>query len=171
MIESLWKTALLFIVLMGLWLLLSGHYTPLLIALGVISAGFATWMSIRIGGADDQGLPLHLMKGLPFYLVWLVGGIILSNLATVKVIVFGGVRPRLFEIKTNLKTDAAVALYANSITLTPGTVTVDVKKNVFLVHALTEEMADDIKSDVMGSRVRAIDNLSKKPLKKRENNQ
>jgi len=48
-------------------------------------------------------------------------------------------------------------LYANSITLTPGTVTVDITNEGFLVHALTNAMADDVKSDDMGKRVRQVD--------------
>jgi multicomponent Na+:H+ antiporter subunit E len=63
----------------------------------------------------------------------------------------------MFRIKTGDMSEAALVLYANSITLTPGTVTVDITNEGFLVHALTNAMADDVKSDDMGKRVRQVD--------------
>ncbi|MGB1873259.1 MAG: cation:proton antiporter, partial [Candidatus Puniceispirillaceae bacterium] len=62
----------LFVVLFAAWLLMSGHYTPLLIGLGVASCALATWLADRIGGTDEEGLPLHMMARLPGYLVWLI---------------------------------------------------------------------------------------------------
>ncbi len=148
---------ILFLVLMAAWLLLSGHYTSLLISFGVASVAFCVWMSHRMNAIDDEGLPLHLMARLPVYWVWLIYQIFLSNIQTVKIILTGKFEPRLFHIKTGEMSEAAIVLYANSITLTPGTVTVDITKDGFLVHALTTAMADDVKSDDMGKKVRQVD--------------
>ncbi len=106
---------------------------------------------------DDEGLPLHLMARLPLYWLWLIYQIVLANVQTVKIIITGKVQPRLFQIHTGEMSEAALVLYANSITLTPGTVTVDITKDGFLVHALTTAMADDVKSDEMGQKVRYVD--------------
>lgn len=156
------RIGLLFAVLMSIWLLMSGHYTPLITSLGVVSCLFAAVMSHRIGGTDRAGLPTHLFARLPAYLVWLCREIISSNIATGKTILFGGAKPQFFEVEASQASDAAVATYANSITLTPGTVTVDLWQNpsgnkVFLVQALTTDFADDVKSGEMDQRVTALE--------------
>ena len=89
------RTFLLFAVLFAAWLLMSGHYTPLLITLGVVSCAGAALLADRIGGTDEEGLPLHVMARLPAYLAWLVKEIIMSNIATGRLILFGRSRPRL----------------------------------------------------------------------------
>ena len=87
------RTFLLFAVLFAAWLLMSGHYTPLLITLGVVSCAGAALLADRIGGTDEEGLPLHVMARLPAYLAWLVKEIIMSNIATGRLILFGRARP------------------------------------------------------------------------------
>jgi multicomponent Na+:H+ antiporter subunit E len=142
---------------MGLWLLMSGQYTPLVIGLGVASTAFATWMSHRLGGSDEEGLPLHLMPRLPLYFLWLQKEIILANITTAKAILTRGDAPQLFRVPVSQKTEAGVATYANSITLTPGTVTVDIDSQGFLVHALTSDFANDIRSGKMDRRVKSLE--------------
>jgi multicomponent Na+:H+ antiporter subunit E len=142
---------------MALWLLMSGQYTPLTTSLGVVSAIFATWMSHRIGGSDEEGFPLHLIPRLPIYWVWLLKEIILSNITTAKTILKRNDDPELFRVPITQKTKAGVATYANSITLTPGTVTVEVNKNSFLVHALTTGFGDDIRSGKMDRHVTTLE--------------
>lgn len=155
--KTMTRGIILFATLMAAWLLLSGHYTSLLIGFGVASVFFCVWMSHRMNAIDDEGLPLHLMARLPLYWLWLIYQIVLANVQTVKIIITGKVQPRLFQIHTGEMSEAALVLYANSITLTPGTVTVDITKDGFLVHALTTAMADDVKSDEMGQKVRYVD--------------
>ena len=156
------RIGLLFAILMSTWLLMSGHYTLLITSLGIVSCLFAALMSHRIGGTDHAGLPTHLFARLPAYLVWLCREIISSNIATGKTILFGGAKPQFFEVEANQSSDAGVATYANSITLTPGTVTVDLRQTpsgetVFLVQALTTDFANDVKSGEMDQRVTALE--------------
>ena len=120
------RNLVLFAVLFGAWLLMSGHYTPLLIGLGIASCALATFLADRIGATDSEGLPLHLMFGLPLYLVWLLWEIVKSNLTTGWLILGGRVQPVVFETRASQKTSSGVVTYANSITLTPGTVTIQV---------------------------------------------
>ena len=96
------RTFLLFVLLFAAWLLMSGHYTPLLITLGVVSCVGAALLADRIGGTDEEGLPLHVMARLPAYLAWLVKEIIMSNIATGRLILFGRARPA-----TGFSTDLA----------------------------------------------------------------
>lgn len=148
---------LLFGFLMLAWLLLSGHYTPLIIGLGVASVLFAVLMARRVGASDDEGLPLYLIPGLPKYFVWLIIQILLSNWATIRLIFSRAISPCIARVDTKGMTTAALVLYANSITLTPGTVTIEVEEDGFMVHALTADMLAEVKGGDMAARIRRID--------------
>ena len=151
------RTLLLFAILMSVWLLMSGHYTALVTGLGVASAVFATWMAARTGAEDSEGLPLHMMGRLPAYLLWLFREIATSNIATMNLILFRPPEPVMFRVRYSQKTPAGVATYANSITLTPGTVTVGIDDAGLLVHALSPGLADDIKDGGMNKRVAGLE--------------
>jgi multicomponent Na+:H+ antiporter subunit E len=153
---------ILFTTLMAGWLLLSGIYNGLLIGFGIASCLLCTWLSLRIGATDREGLPMHLFERLPAYLVWLIGEIISSNTATAKIILRGTSDPETFEVPANQTTAAGLANYANSITLTPGTVTVDIDEaktgsSKFLVHALHPQFGDDVRSGDMDERNCALE--------------
>ena len=87
------RSLILFAVLVATWLLMSGHYNGLLTTLGIISCALATWLAHRIGATDGEGLPLHMMARLPGYILWLLKEIVMSNIATGKLI--SGRRSRL----------------------------------------------------------------------------
>ena len=155
------RAVLLFGILLGCWLLLSGHYTVLITSLGVASCAFTAYVAHRIGASDAEGLPLHLFRRLPGYLVWLVREIITANVATGRLILSGGSKAQWFEVPATQTSNAGLVTYANSITLTPGTVTVDIKTTakarVFLVHALHPDFADDVRGGEMDRRVTALE--------------
>lgn len=159
--NRLLRNILLFAVLFAAWLLMSGHYTPLLTGLGVLSCALATVMADRIGGSDEEGLPLHIMARLPAYLAWLVKEIIMSNIATGRLILFGRARPVMFTTPASQSTASGIVTYANSITLTPGTVTIEVTEKGgdtrFLVHAVDRAFADDVESGEMDRRVTSLE--------------
>ena len=155
------RVGLLFIVLMAGWLLMSGHYNGLLISLGVISVTFCVLLSHAINASDEEGLPTHIFARLPSYLFWLFGEIIKSNYATAKFILNGRSDPEIFNVTATQNTAAGIATYANSITLTPGTVTMDINedsaKDQFLVHALHADFGEDVRSNDMDRRVTALE--------------
>ena len=155
------RVGLLFIVLMAGWLLMSGHYNGLLISLGVISVTFCVLLSHAINASDEEGLPTHIFARLPSYLFWLFGEIIKSNYATAKFILNGHSDPEIFYVTATQNTAAGIATYANSITLTPGTVTMDINedsaKDQFLVHALHADFGEDVRSNDMDRRVTALE--------------
>lgn len=150
-------TVYLFIVLMAVWLLMSGHYTVLVTGLGVASVLFCTMMARRINADDDEGLPIFMMARLPLYLTWLMKEIIVSNLDTARIILFGKPDPVVFRVPATQKTAAGITTYANSITLTPGTVTMDIDDDGFVVHALDQSMADGVRSGEMDRRVTVVE--------------
>lgn len=147
------KALLLFVFYFVIWLLLSGHYDPLLLTLGVLSCITCLYVTWKAKFIDEEGLPLHLLIRLPIYTVWLFKEIIKANIDTAKIIIFNNPDPQNFRVKSSQKTEAGKVTYANSITLTPGTVTTELDGDVLEVHALSSDMADDVKSGAMDKKV------------------
>jgi len=143
----------LFIIYFIIWLLLSGHYDPLLLSLGLISCALCLYVSWKANFIDNEGLPLQLLTRLPIYTIWLFKEIIKANLDTAKTIILNNPNPQNFRVKSSQKTEAGKVMYANSITLTPGTVTTQLDGEVLEVHALTSAMAEDVKSGQMNEMV------------------
>ena len=150
------STALMF----GLWLLLSGHYTGLLISLGFISALGVSMIAHRMGVLDEEGLPMGVLLRLPKVAIWLTWEILKSNWAVVKVIFNPALAdPHMTRVSASQKTTAGLVTYANFITLTPGTVSVDVDEadHSILVHGLTAEFAESLAAPEMDARVSALE--------------
>ena len=147
------KALLLFVFYFVIWLLLSGHYDPLLLTLGVLSCITCLYVTWKAKFIDEEGLPLHLLIRLPIYTVWLFKEIIKANVDTAKIIILNNPDPQNFRVKSSQKTEAGKVTYANSITLTPGTVTTVLDGDILEVHALSSDMADDVKSGVMDKKV------------------
>jgi len=153
-------TVALFALLMAIWLLNSGHYTPLMIGFGVGSCLFVVWLARRMNIVDDEGEPVHLLRRLPVYLPWLAAEVIKSNLDVARRVLGYGrpdVSPRLFEAPTTQHSDLGRVIYANSITLTPGTVSIRVHGTKITVHAIAEEVADDLLEGEMDRRVTRLE--------------
>ena len=147
------KSFILFFILFSLWLLMSGHYNVLIVSLGIISCAFCVYVAKRGKLIDNEGLPIFFMPRLLIYLIWLFKEILKSNLSTAKVIINGKVEPETFTVKTSQVTDVAKVTYANSITLTPGTVTTKIQKGVFEVHALNSDFGNDVRTNEMDKKV------------------
>ena len=147
------KSISLFIVLFGFWLLMSGYYTPLILSLGVISCLLCVYLTIKGKFLDNETLPIYFFPRLIQYTLWLIKEILISNIATAKVIIMKSEEPELFSVKATQKTNEGKVTYANSITLTPGTVTTQIKNDIFEVHALTKDFGDDVRRSDMDKMV------------------
>ena len=147
------KSITLFIVLFGFWLLMSGYYTPLILSLGVISCLLCVYLTIKGKFLDNETLPIYFFPRLIQYTLWLIKEILKSNIQTAKVIIMKSEEPELFSVKATQKTNEGKVTYANSITLTPGTVTTQIKNDIFEVHALTKNFGDDVRSSDMDKMV------------------
>ena len=147
------KSITLFIVLFGFWLLMSGYYTPLILSLGVISCLLCVYLTIKGKFLDNETLPIYFFPRLIQYTLWLIKEILKSNIQTAKVIIMKSEEPELFSVKATQKTNEGKVTYANSITLTPGTVTTQIKNDIFEVHALTKDFGDDVRSSDMDKMV------------------
>lgn len=144
------------ILLFLFWLLLSGHFEPLLLGLGLASVVSTIYLARRMNLIDHESYPLHLFSRLPAFLVYIIKEIVKANIDVMKrIMTFGGksISPRLVEIPLPQKTDLGRAIYATAITLTPGTVSVKIKNDTLVVHALTKEAADDLSAGVMAKAI------------------
>jgi len=149
------KTITLLFILSGTWLLLSGHTSPLLLSLGLLSVTAVVACVSRLEVLDDEGVPVHLLPGLIRYVPWLIGQVIRSNLDVARRIVSPElpIHPSVIKVDATHYTEVGRVTYANSITLTPGTISLDVSAETIEVHALTEDAANDLMSGEMARRV------------------
>ncbi len=145
--------------LAGVWLLLSGHYQALILGFGVASVLFCVFIAMRMDVADHEGVPLHVGWRALTYLPWLGVEIVKANIDVAKRVVqpVPDISPELFETPASQKTDLGQVIYANSITLTPGTVSVDLDPGVIRVHALSREGADGVRDGEMDRRALGVE--------------
>ncbi len=147
-------------VLFGLWLLLSGLYTPLLLTFGAVSSVFVAWIARRMGllTPEPGSAWLRPVRCLA-YMPWLAWQVAKANVdVALRILVPSkGISPRVLRVASTQASDLARALYANSITLTPGTISIDVGKDAITVHALSREGAQDLARGEMGERVSALE--------------
>lgn len=141
--------------LLGLWLVLSGHYTALLIGFGIVCSALVAWLARRMGIVDREGVALHIVPGLVTYIPWLVWEIFLSNVAVARVVLSPRlpVSPTLVHYRASQESDLGRVIFANSITLTPGTVTAGIDGDDFQIHALLWSSVDGVEEGEMDRRV------------------
>lgn len=143
--------ALLFL----LWALLSGHNTPLLLTFGLGSAILVVWLVRRMDRVDGE--PMLLIPGPRFflYLVWLLGRVVKANIDLAKRLWDPAlpVRPVWERLDTRVESPLQKTLYANSITLTPGTLTTDVRDDHFMIHAVDEAALEELRRGEMERRI------------------
>jgi multicomponent Na+:H+ antiporter subunit E len=145
--------------LFAFWLLLSGLYTPFLVLSGLGASIAVALFAQRMEVADREGHPVHLLLAAFAYWPWLFKEIAKAGWQVTLVILDPRlpVSPTLVRFKPSQKTSVALATHANSITLTPGTITVEAGRDEFLVHALTREGAAAVVDSEMDRRVSRLD--------------
>lgn len=142
-------------VLFLFWLLLSGYFTSGLLTFGILTSLAAVMIAGRMSAVDEEGHPTQLVIGAITYWPWLIWEIVKSAWSVSKIIVDPAlpISPTVVTIKASQKTSSGVNTYANSITLTPGTITVGVSGNDLTIHSLTRNGAEDLKGGAMDARV------------------
>ncbi len=146
-----------------IWLLLSGHYTLLLISFGLLSVALVVLLALRMDVVDREGQPLHLnSKALVIYWCWLLKEIFVSNIYVCRLILNPAmpISPTVIALRSSQSSDLARVIFANSITLTPGTVTIDVDGDITEVHAITEDAAKSLLQGSMDGKVTALESRS-----------
>lgn len=131
----------LVLALAGFWLSMSGHGEPLILALGGVSVLLCCILAYRLDIIDREGSPYVRLPGFIAYFPWLMNEIIKANITVIRACLKADldIAPALVKVKTVCKSDLAKVTFANSITLTPGTVTVEIEGDKLLVHGLYEQ--------------------------------
>lgn len=152
-------TFYLTISLAAFWLLLSGHYTPFILACGAVSVALTVFLSLRMRVVDEESQPVYLGVNVIGYWLWLIKEITLANIDVCKRIWSPrlDISPTVVCLKASQKTPFGVMVYANSITITPGTICIDVDGNNLEVHALTWSAAEDLLGGEMDKRISALE--------------
>lgn len=153
----------IFLLLFGIWIIFSGQFDLFHLTLGVLSTAFITAISSSFFFDDRSqgaGHRFQQVLRLPWYLLWMLYQILLSNIHILKLALGPGelpeVKPSLVRINTNLKTDFGKWMLANSITLTPGTITISIEGDELLIHSISKLTTAGVESDDMERRIAAI---------------
>ena len=157
-----WRSQIILgLVLLGLWLLFSGHYDVFHISAGILSVAFVLTLNRDLFKArlysGDVYRPIRLLA-LAAYVPWLLKEIVIAALQVARIVLSPRmpVNPSVVEFHAELPNAAAQTVLANSITLTPGTVTIDIAHGVFSVHAITDQSSVSLVEGVMPERVAGL---------------
>lgn len=141
------------------WLLLSGHYQPLTLGFGVASSVLVAYTAWRMDREDKFAFRVSIPWRLPGYLFWLLKEIFKSNVKVAKIILDPElpISPIMVPFKAAQQSDYFRMIYANSITLTPGTITTGTDGEVLRIHALTWHDVDGREEDEMDIRIAELE--------------
>lgn len=146
--------------LLASWYLLSGHYTFLLNTLGVVSVALVSFIAVRMAIPSRETVPLHITPRALLYVPWLAIEIIKSNIYVARVILNPKlpIMPVMARYQGHETDDLGRFVFANSVTLTPGTITTGVYGREFEIHALTQGAIDGTEEGTMDRMVSRMAN-------------
>ena len=146
------------LLLIAAWVLWSGYLKPLLLGLGALSCLLTVWIVRRMGYFDDETFAFHYAWRLLGFWAWLGGEVVKSSIEVARVVLGRRivVEPQVVDIDGSALGPVDQVLLGNSITLTPGTLTLDVHEGRLLVHALTPNGAAALRDGEMQRRVAAL---------------
>lgn len=155
-------TAFVFVLLMGTWMVFSGLFDVFHLTLGVISCGIVAWMSADLL-FDNRETGIGARFGQTFrllaYFGWLLWQVVLANLHLIKLAFASkeALQPQIVRYPCRLKSDFEKYLLANSITLTPGTVTMKIMGDVYYIHAISDFAASGLDGEMERRIARIFD--------------
>jgi len=144
------------LVLAAFWLVLSGHYNAITLTAGFLSVVGTIFVADRMNILDREAHPIALLpRALIAFWPWLIWEILKSGWDVTKLILNPRlpISPTLVRVHASQRTSTGIATYANSITLTPGTITCRISGDEFLVHAITREGAESLAEGDMDRKV------------------
>lgn len=138
---------------------MSGIFIPLILILGVFSCAVVVVIAMRMDVIDHEAVPVHITFKVLLYWPWLLWEIVKANVdVTKRVLGLADISPTMVRIKATQKTDLGLVIFANSITLTPGTISIDVEEDGYiLVHALSREGTEGLEGGDMDRRATGIE--------------
>jgi multicomponent Na+:H+ antiporter subunit E len=153
------RLASLLVALYAFWILMSGYFTAFLLSAGFGSALAVAWLARRMYALDHEGHPIHFTPKAVMYWPWLMKEIWKAGIDVSRIILDPRlpISPTLVRFKPGQETTVGLVTHANSITLTPGTITVQAGRDEFLVHGLTRKGAEGCVDSEMDRRVRRFE--------------
>jgi multicomponent Na+:H+ antiporter subunit E len=153
-IKSFFSFLITFIVMLVSWLILSGKFVPLLLWLGIFSSFIVAYFFYDLLMPAMEPGYFRMFIRFIRYIPWLLKEIVKANFHMIYVTFHPRMKeiidPHIFTFESNLKSDIAIATMANSITLTPGTITITAdSEGVFSVHAIDRESADALPGEML----------------------
>ena len=141
------------------WIILSGHFTLLFLFFAVVSVSLVIYLLYRMDKVDHEPAYIPLSFRLLKYAFWLMHSVIQSNIDVVKRIWNPKlpISPQWERVPVKLQTARSKTLYANSITLTPGTLTTEIKGDYFLVHSLSKKSLEELKQGEMEKQIQRLE--------------
>lgn len=158
------RRAITVLILSAVWILWSGILdNPIVVGFGIFAVLFTTFMVNRLGVLDSEGQPYEINLRLLRYIPWLVWEVLVANVQAAKLILSPKLKthPHLIRVAAPQRTSLGKVMYANTITITPGTIALDIQDDVILVHALSEGMAS---KDSAGATSKIISWLESKVI-------
>jgi multicomponent Na+:H+ antiporter subunit E len=149
--------------MMLFWLILIPSYTIENIVAGLFVCLGALWFSSELL-IDEEQASIYSKKGILLYVRYvyhLIIEIVKANIDVAKIVLSKNmdIQPHFFKVPLNIKKDLNKVIYANAITLTPGTLSVDIKDDYILVHALTSAAANGIEGSVLELGINELEEL------------
>jgi len=172
--KRLVSVALQFSLLFGFWLILSGHFDAEYITIGALSAGLITFLTNDLfHSALRYGEKVEIKTRLVFlqlgrfllYLPWLLSRIIMANIQVAYLVLHPRmpIEPVLLLFRTRMRKGIAQVTLANSITLTPGTITVSLENGNYIIHTLKPPLAQELVEAVMQNKIATVYLEGKEP--------
>jgi len=155
------RTLVTAVLLAAVWIVWSWHFEPLIIGFGVAAVALTVFVARRLQILDEETVPFELNLRLLVFLPWLAWEVVKANLQVARTILSPSlpIRPHLIRVPADQRTTIGNVILANTITITPGTISLDLRDGVILVHCLDDEMADQ---DSSGTSSKMIHWLEKR---------
>lgn len=152
---------MIFIIIFLLWIIFNGRITTEIVLLGLLLAGAVTWFDEKYIGHNNLNVSLKRLPALIDYLFTLIVEIIKANIIMIKITLAPKLEfePCIIYFKTDLKEQFTKVLLANSITLTPGTITASLEGDTYCVHCLDKSMAEGINNSIFVKKLRKIEEI------------
>jgi multicomponent Na+:H+ antiporter subunit E len=145
------QTIRLGVILALFWVMLSGLFSPLMLSFGLLSVILVIWLNHRMDAVDKENLTLYMTLDVIVYILRLSYRVVISNITvTLRILGLKPLTAQIIELEIPFHDDLTKVMYANSITLTPGTVSITMQNNRLLVHTISIEDADALfKGDML----------------------
>jgi multicomponent Na+:H+ antiporter subunit E len=149
------------VMMFALWIILSGKFDVFHLGAGLITIAIVAWLQSLLVPMRKENEPRIRLVPVLLYIPWLLWQMVLSALLVARLILWDrkSIDPRIVVFRSNQPSVVHHTVFANSITLTPGTLTVDLQGDRYLVHAICERTENDLLNGPMARKVARLSGL------------